>query len=88
MFSQSDERVKDYWKLSRGKYIIKMIDDAGLEEEAKKLKTVPLQLNAFVLSDSRRNINSLIHANNGFYTNVFFTLILTHCILKINTGKN
>ena len=54
-----------------GKYqvIVKMIDDAGLEDEVKKLNTMPLHLGAFVLSNSKRIMNNFIHANNGFYTN-------------------
>ena len=49
MTSEYDERVRNYWKLSDGKYIVKMIDDAGLEGEVKKLNTMPLHLGAFVL---------------------------------------
>ena len=33
--SEYDERVNDYWKISHGKYIVKMIDDAGLEMKLK-----------------------------------------------------
>ena len=46
-----------------------MIDDAGLEDEVKKLKTMTLHLGAFVLSNSKRIMNNFIHAINGFYTN-------------------
>ena len=35
MMSEYDERVKDYWKKSHGNYFVKMIDDAGLEDENK-----------------------------------------------------
>ena len=45
-----------------------MIDDAGLEDEVKKLNTMPLHLGAFVLSNSKRLMNNFIHAINGFYT--------------------
>ena len=44
MMSEYDERVKDYWKISGINYIVKMIDDAGLEDEVKKLNTMPLHL--------------------------------------------
>ena len=72
--SESDERVNDFWKTSYSNYIVKMIDDAGLEDEVKKLNTMPLHLGAFVLSNSERNMNNFIHANNGFYSNdVFYT---------------
>ena len=51
-----------------------MIDDKGLEDEVKKLNTMPLQLGAFVLSNSKRIMNNFIHAINGFYTNdVYYT---------------
>ena len=74
MQTEYDERVKDYWKISGINYIIKMIDDAGLEDEIKKINTMPLHLGAFVLSNSKRIMNNFIHAINGFYTNnVYYT---------------
>ena len=30
MLSEHDERVKDYWKISHGNYVVKMINDKGL----------------------------------------------------------
>ena len=69
MQTEYDERVKDYWKISGIYYIVKMIDDAGVEDEVKKLKTMPPHLGAFVLSNSKRIMNNFIHAINGFYTN-------------------
>ena len=72
--AEYDERVKDFWKISGIIYIVKKVDDAGLEVEVKKLKTMPLHLGAFVLSNSKRNINNFIHAINGFYRNdVYYT---------------
>ena len=74
MQTEYDERVKEYWKISGINYIVKMIDDAGLEDEVKKLNTMPLHLGAFVLSNSKRIMNNFIHAINGFYTNdVYYT---------------
>ena len=69
MMTEYNERVIDYWKISGVKYIVKMIDDAGLEEEVKKLYTMPLHLGAFVLSKSKRNMNIFKHAIDGFNTN-------------------
>ena len=46
-----------------------MKDDAGLEDEVKKVTTMPLHLGTFVLSNSERNMKSFIHTINGFYTN-------------------
>ena len=74
MQTEYDERVKDYWKISCINYIVKMIDDVGLEDEVKKLNTMPLHLGAFVLSNSKRIMNNIIHAISGFYTNdVYYT---------------
>ena len=51
-----------------------MIDDAGLEDEVKKLNTMPLYPGAFVSSHSKRIMNNFIHAINGFYTDdVYYT---------------
>ena len=44
-----------------------MIDDAGLEDEVKKLNTMPLHLGSFVLSNSKRIMNSarvLVHSKD------------------------
>ena len=49
METEYDERVKDYWKISNFNYIVKMIDDKGLEDEVKKINTMPLHLGSFVL---------------------------------------
>ena len=74
METDYDERVKDYWKISGINYIVKMIDDKGLEDEIRKVNTMPLHLGAFVLSNSKRIMNNFIHAINGFYTNdVYYT---------------
>ena len=35
MQTENDERAKDCWKISGINYIVKMIDDAGLEDEVK-----------------------------------------------------
>ena len=74
MHTEYDERIKDYWKISNINYIVKMIDDQGLEDEVKKLNTMPLHLGAFILSNSKRIVNNFIHAIDGFYTtDVFYT---------------
>ena len=74
METEYDEKVKDYWKISNINYIVKMIDDMGLEDEIKKINTMPLHLGAFVLSNSKRIMNNFIHAIDGFYTNdVYYT---------------
>ena len=36
--TEYDKRVKDCWNLSGNIYIVKMIDDAGFQDEVKKIK--------------------------------------------------
>ena len=66
MMSEYDERAKDYCKVSQGNYIVQMTDDAGLEDEVKKLKTKPLHLGSSVLSNSKRIMNHFIPAITGY----------------------
>ena len=74
MQTEYDERVREYWKIYGIIYIAKMIEDAGLGDEIKKVNTMPLHLGNFVLSNSKRIMNNFIHAINRFYTNdVFYT---------------
>ena len=70
--TEYDERVKDCWKILGINHIVKMIDDAGLEDEVKKINTMPLETGDFVLSNSRRIMNLILHAINGFYTKDFY----------------
>ena len=46
-----------------------MIDDAGLKDEVKKLKTMPLHLGVFALSNSIRIMKNFSRVNDGFYSN-------------------
>ena len=74
MITEFDESVVDHRKINHGNYIVKIKDDAALEDEVKKLNTMPLHLGAFVLSNNKGIMNNSIHAINGFYTNdVFYT---------------
>ena len=74
MVTEYDEKVLDYQKINHGKYIVKMKDDEGLEDEIKKANTLPLHLAVFILSNSKRIMNNFLHAIDGFYTNdVFYT---------------
>ena len=68
MPTEYGERVLDYQKINYGTYIKKMKDDEGLQDEVRKVNTMPLHLGAFVLSNSERIMNNFIHAIGGFYT--------------------
>ena len=69
MMTEYDERVLDYRKINYGNYIVKIKDDEVLQDEVKKVDTMPLHLVAFILSNSKRIVNSFIHAIKEFYTN-------------------
>ena len=69
MMTEYEERVLDYQKINFGNCILKMKDEAGLEDEVEKVNTLPLHLAAFVLSNSERSINKFIQAIDRFYTN-------------------
>ena len=51
-----------------------MREDECLQDDVKKVNTMPLHLGALVLSNSRRNMNNFINAIGDFYTNdVYYT---------------
>ena len=87
MSSEYDERVKDYWKKSGYSCIVKMIDDAGLEDEVKKLNTLSLHLGDFVLSNSERIMNNFFYRQlMDFLQTMFITQTMILCKLRINIG--
>ena len=69
METEFDERVLDYQKINYGNYIVKMKDVEGLQNEVKKVNTMPLHLGAFVLSNSKRIMNNFLHAIDEIYSN-------------------
>ena len=64
-----DERLNGFWRWPSGNYIVKMIEEDGVEDEVKNLNTMPLHLGSFVLPNSQTYMNNFIHATIGFYTN-------------------
>ena len=66
--TEYDERILDSYKISYGKYIVKLKDDEGIEYEVKKVDTISLQLAVFILSNSKRILNNFIHAIDGVFT--------------------
>ena len=51
-----------------------MKDDEGLQDEVKKVNTLPLELAVFILSKGTRIVNIFIHAIDGLYSNdVYYT---------------
>ena len=74
MKTEYNERVLDYQKINYRKNIVKMKDDERLQDEVKKVNTMPLHLGAVVLSNSKRIMNNFTLAIDGFYSNdVYYT---------------
>ena len=69
MMTEYDGRVLDYQKNNYDNFIEKMKDDEGVQDEVRKVHTMPLQTGAFVLSNSGRFMNKFIRSIDGFYTN-------------------
>ena len=69
METEYDENVLDYWKLPNGKYTVKLKKDDGLEGDNDVKNILPSHLGAFMLSNSKRNMNNFIREINGFYNN-------------------
>ena len=69
METEYDDRVKDYWKLPNGNYIVKLALDEGVDDDVEDKITMLSQLGAFILSNSKRIMNNFIRVIDGFKTN-------------------
>ena len=61
-----------YGKLPDGNYIVKMKIDNVLDDDCDNKNTMPFHLGAFVLSNSRRIMNSFIREIDGFCINIIY----------------
>ena len=61
------KELKIFQKNGHGNYILRNIDDAGLEDEVAKLNSMPLHLGASVLSNIKRIMNNFFHAIDEFF---------------------
>ena len=69
MLTENDERVEEYWKIINGKYIVKLAQDEGKEDNNNKTNVMLLHLGAFVLSNGKRIMNIFVEAIIGFISN-------------------
>ena len=69
MKTKFDDRVKDYWKLANGNYIVKLSLDEGIDKEIEDKNTMPSQLGCFILSNSKRIMNNFVRIIDGFKNN-------------------
>ena len=66
MKTEFDENVLDCWKLPNGNYIVKVKKDDRLDDDCDNKNILPAVLGAFILGNSRRNMNRFIREINGF----------------------
>ena len=66
------ERVEDYWKLPNGDYIVQIFLDEGVDTPVDNKNTMPSQLGAFILSNSKNLMNNFVEVIDGFKTNNVF----------------
>ena len=69
METEFDDRVKDYWRLPNGKYIVKLTLDEGVDTDVEEKNCMPSQLGAFILSNSKRIMNNFVRCIDGFKNN-------------------
>ena len=62
-----ESNVLDYWKLSKGDYIVKLKKDDGLECDNNVKIILLSHLGAFILSISKRILNISIREFKEFY---------------------
>ena len=72
METEYDENVLDYWKLPKGKYKVKLKKDDSLDGDNDVKNTLPSHLGAFIVSNSKRNMNNFIREINGFYNDSIY----------------
>ena len=72
MTTEYDENVSDYWKIPNENYIVKMRKDEALDDDGDIKNILPAHLGAFILSNSKRIMNTFIREINGFYNNSIY----------------
>ena len=71
-----DDRVKEWFPLKNGNLIVKLEDDEGVDDfdKAKSINTMPSHFGSYILSHSKRLMNSVIKQIDGFYNNnIYYT---------------
>ena len=66
-----DDRVKEWFPLRNGNFIVKLEDDEGVDDfdKAKTINTMPSHFGSFTLSHSKRLLNNVFNEIDGFYSN-------------------
>ena len=71
-----DDRVKEWFPLKNGNFIVKLEEDGGIDNynKAKSINTMPSHFGSYILSHSKRLMNNVINQIDGFYNNnIYYT---------------
>ena len=65
------DRIKEWFPLKYGNFIVKLEDDEGVDDydKAKSINTMPSHFGSFILSHSKRLMNKVFNEIDGFYSN-------------------
>ncbi len=84
--TEYDGKVLCYWRLPNGIYIVKVKKDDGLDCDNDVKNMFPIQLGAFILSNTKWIMNIFTRDTDGFYNIVFTMELPIHYMLKRNIG--
>ena len=77
MPTEYDDNVVDYWKLTKGNYIVKFKNDDGLDGDNDVENTLTSHLGASILSNSKQIMNNFLEKITVFTIIVYITQIRT-----------
>ena len=85
-----DDRVKEWFPLTNGIFIVKIEDDEGIDdyEKAKSVNTLPSHFGSLILSQSKRMMNNVIKQIGGFYNNSIYYIDTDSLYIHKNHWSN
>ena len=66
-----NDRVKEWFSLKNGNFLVKLEDNEGVDDfdKAKSVNTMPSHFGSYILSHSKRLMNDVFREIDGFYSN-------------------
>ena len=74
MKTQYDDRIKKYDPFKNGKNIVNVVDHDGVDDNgiSNKINSQPFKIGSLILSHSKRLMNDVILAPDGFKSNKIY----------------
>ncbi len=74
MNNEYDDRVKNYFPLENGNYMVNIVDHKGIDDNgiSKKINSQPFHLGSLILSHSKRLMNDVVLTLDGFKNNKIY----------------